>query len=182
MKKFTALFLTVILIFSLTACGESGKAENTTNKSGVTDSTASETKEIETTTETETTLPETTKAETTTEKVTKAPEPTPVKTIPQSKKSVYGEKTGTDKTYTGLEPLKSVTLPVFDPDNVRGLSEKAVSHNYGVSTGGKPHSISVNNQKIYNKYGGLCLDTSGKKVIYLTFDCGYENGYTARNI
>ena len=40
--------------------------------------------------------------------------------------------------------------------------------------------LSVNNQKLYEKYGGLCLDTSGEKVIYLTFDCGYENGCTEK--
>ena len=94
--------------------------------------------------------------------------------------ALYGKKTGTSKTFTGLEPLPQRKLTVNDPDNTRRLSENAVSHSYGVSKDGKPHEISVNNQKIYEKYGGLCLDTSGQKVIYLTFDCGYENGVTER--
>lgn len=95
------------------------------------------------------------------------------------KKAVYGERTGTDKTYTGLEPLPAVKFEVFDPENTRGLSTAEFKHSYGVSKNGEPHEISVENQKKYGAYGGLCLDTSGEKVIYLTFDCGYENGVTS---
>lgn len=102
----------------------------------------------------------------------------PVGLTERSKSAVYGKNTGTTKTYTGLEPLPQKKITVNDPDNTRALSEKAVAHSYGVSKDGVPHDISVQNQKIYEKYGGLCLDTSGKKVIYLTFDCGYENGVT----
>ena len=41
--------------------------------------------------------------------------------------------------------------------------------------------ISINNQKLFDKYHALALDTkSTQKVLYLTFDCGYENGYTAK--
>jgi peptidoglycan-N-acetylmuramic acid deacetylase len=38
----------------------------------------------------------------------------------------------------------------------------------------------VQNNELYSKYGGICIDTSGEKVIYLTFDCGYENGCTEK--
>jgi peptidoglycan-N-acetylmuramic acid deacetylase len=93
-------------------------------------------------------------------------------------KAVYGKRTGTNKTYTGLEPLEERELPVVDPENVRGLSTEEIQHSFGVSTGGKPHEISVNNQKFYDAFGALSLDTSGEKVIYLTFDCGYE--YTTK--
>ncbi len=92
--------------------------------------------------------------------------------------AVYGKNSGTNKTYTGLEPLPKRTLEVFDPENTRKLSTEEFNHSYGVSKDGKPHSISVENQKKYDEYGALCLDTSGEKVIYLTFDCGYENGVT----
>ena len=52
-----------------------------------------------------------------------------------------------------------------------------------IAKDGKPNDISVNNQKYFetNGYKALCLDTkSTDKVLYLTFDCGYENGYTAK--
>lgn len=100
--------------------------------------------------------------------------------IQNSKKAIYGKNTGTDKTYTGLEPLPEVSFEVNDPQNTRDLSTEAFNHSFGVSKNGVPHSISVENQKRYDKYGALCLDTSGKKVIYLTFDCGYENGVTSQ--
>lgn len=33
---------------------------------------------------------------------------------------------------------------------------------------------------IVEKYGGIYLDSSGEKVVYLTFDNGYEQGYTEK--
>ena len=46
-----------------------------------------------------------------------------------------------------------------------------------------PHEISVTNQRFFDAggYNALCLDThTAENVVYLTFDCGYENGYTAK--
>lgn len=97
-----------------------------------------------------------------------------------SLKSLYGKRTGTTKTFTGLEPIAKKKFKVNDPKNTRGLSETSYSHAFGVSSNGKPHEISVNNQKKYDKYNAVCYDARGKKVIYLTFDCGYENGYTPK--
>lgn len=111
---------------------------------------------------------------------TTTPEPDPMDVGTKKLKSVYGKNTGTKETYTGLEPLNKRAMPIVDPENIRGLSTAKISHSYGVSKNGAPHEISVNNQKLYEKYGGLCLDTSGEKVIYLTFDCGYENGCTEK--
>lgn len=95
-----------------------------------------------------------------------------------NKNAVCGKRTGTNKTYTGLEPLNTRELTVTDPENTRGLDTSEFNHSYGVSKDGVAHTISVENQKKYDEYGALCLDTSGEKVIYLTFDCGYENGVT----
>lgn len=38
----------------------------------------------------------------------------------------------------------------------------------------------VKAQKKYGKYSSLFIDTSEEKTVYLTFDEGYENGYTAK--
>lgn len=114
------------------------------------------------------------------ESTTEVPNPEPMDNSVKPLKASYGRKTGTDKTYTGLEPLPERELPVIDPQNVRGLSEDEIKHSFGVSKDGIPHEISVNNQKIYEQYGAVCLDTSGEKCIYLTFDCGYENGCTEK--
>lgn len=36
------------------------------------------------------------------------------------------------------------------------------------------------NKELINKYDGMCLGNSEKKYIYITFDNGYEAGYTSK--
>lgn len=95
-------------------------------------------------------------------------------------KVLKGKDTGNPGTYTGYDPLPEVTFAVDDPQNAQGLSVKKIAHSYGVAKDGKANQTSVDNQTYYEKYGGFTLDTSGEKTIYLTFDCGYENGYTGK--
>ena len=62
-------------------------------------------------------------------------------------------------------------------------SNEKKSHSYGVAKDGKPNEISLNAQQYFetNKFKAFCLDTKkDKKIMYLTFDCGYENGYTEK--
>ena len=166
MKKILCFLMGVLLVLCGSGCGR--KTQGETNNFST---------NAQSSTQTETAL--TTKgSESTGEQRT--PNPEPMDNSTREPKAVYGKKTGTDKTYTGLEPLAERTLPVIDPDNVRGLDESEIQHSFGVSKNGIPHEISVNNQQFYEKYGALSLDTSGKKVIYLTFDCGYENGCTEK--
>lgn len=92
-------------------------------------------------------------------------------------KAIKGEFTGTDKTFTGLEPLGEVR---FEPDESITLDNKCIGYSYGVSKNGVPHENSVNAQKKFNDLGAVALDESCTgNNLYLTFDCGYENGYTA---
>ena len=105
----------------------------------------------------------------------------PAQAQPVRRECVTGAAKENAGTYTGLSPLPAVTFEVKDPENRRGLSTKGVGYGFGVAKNGKPHDISVNNQKLFDKYHALALDTkSTQKVLYLTFDCGYENGYTAK--
>ena len=95
----------------------------------------------------------------------------------------YGEKTDTDLTYTGLEPLplSDFNNPSFE--NSDHLSEKTIDHSYGVAKDERPHDISVANQTFFNTngYDAICYNADvTDKTVYLTFDCGYENGYTAK--
>lgn len=175
MKKAISVLLICCIIFLAAGCGTKQATQNTTGKSKNAETTA---------------VAEGSKSSSsgTTEKIiaeslnTTAAFPWPGAAIGQvtKGKAIYGKRTGTTKTYTGLEPLSAVQFPVSDPNNTKKLSTKAVGHSYGVAKNGKANQISVDNQKIYSKYGGLCLDTSGQKVIYLTFDCGYENGQTEK--
>ena len=88
--------------------------------------------------------------------------------------------TGETSPLTGRKILSPASFTVKDPKNTKGLSTKRIEHSYGVAKNGKPHQISVDFQKYFvsTGYKAMCYDTSGKKVLYLTFDCGWENGYT----
>lgn len=92
-----------------------------------------------------------------------------------------GKDTGSSSTYTGYDPLPEIDLvSKAGPEN-NNLSREKIGYSYGVSKNGVPHENSVSAQKELEKYGGLALDTkSSEKVLYLTFDCGYENGYTSK--
>lgn len=96
-------------------------------------------------------------------------------------KAVYGKNTGTDKTLTGLEPLPLVEFTVDDPENSKGLSTEKNAHAYGVAKNETPNDISINSQKHFDEgsFNALTLDNiSTEKIVYLTFDVGYDNGYT----
>ncbi len=78
---------------------------------------------------------------------------------------------------------QGVSETTISPDPVSQYNNEKKSHSYGVAKNGKPNEISVNTQKYFDekKFKAVCLDTKSKeKVLYLTFDCGYENGYTEK--
>lgn len=168
MKKFISILL-IISLMSPLLCGCGKNDSNGTTSFSTEAKTSEATEKQESTSEKE--------SESQTES---APAPAPMDKIKRTAKALYGKNTGTKRTYTGLEPLPTVNLPIVDPDNLKGLSTAPHNHSFGVSKDEVPHDISVNNQAFYEKYGAICLDTRGEKVIYLTFDCGYENGCTKK--
>lgn len=95
------------------------------------------------------------------------------------------EKTSTEAATQATTVPHSVS-PVTKPassSSSGGFSTKRREHSYGVAKNGKPHSISVDNQAYFDSVnkGAFCLDTkTPEKVLYLTFDCGWENGCTSR--
>ena len=72
----------------------------------------------------------------------------------------------------------SSKFTVFDPENTLGLSTAKKGFSYGIASNGKPHNQSVINQTTFDNFKNveaLALDTkSNEKVMYLTFDNGYE--------
>lgn len=86
------------------------------------------------------------------------------------------------KTYTGRKPLDKIKFEVYDAENSRKLPTKLIEHSYGVAKEGKPHSISVSSQEFFeNKgYSAVTFDNDTENKLYLTFDCGYENGNTSK--
>lgn len=91
---------------------------------------------------------------------------------------VTDETSTREESATKLTPETTVNIePIASGNN------KKKSHSYGVAKDGKANEISINAQNYFdtNKIKAFCLDTKNdKKVMYLTFDCGYENGYTAK--
>ncbi|MDD6807702.1 MAG: polysaccharide deacetylase family protein [Oscillospiraceae bacterium] len=78
------------------------------------------------------------------------------------------------------DPRDEIMIETPDPLNSAGLSTEKIEYGFGVAKDEKPNELSINNQKLFDKYSAFCLDMKSKdKVLYLTFDCGYENGYTA---
>lgn len=60
------------------------------------------------------------------------------------------------------------------------ISNKKIS--WGIKRGkdfAQP-DLGEENKRIINRYNGICIGNSEKKYIYLTFDCGYEAGYTGK--
>ena len=76
---------------------------------------------------------------------------------------------------SGFAPLEKISYTAPDPNNKKGLSTKKISHSHGPASGGQPHHTVKAFQQTFNKYGAVTLDTKrSEKVLYLTFDCGYE--------
>ena len=156
MKKIISVITIFAVIFSFSSCKSDNNNVSAEGKS-------------ETDIRNQETVSETTTNEITTAKTDKLTE------------SEYGENTGTTSTLTGLEPLDLVNFKVEDPNNTKGLSTVKIAHAYGVASDEKANAISVNSQKYFNEnnFNALTLDdTTTEKVVYLTFDVGYDNGYT----
>lgn len=82
---------------------------------------------------------------------------------------------------TGRKILSPASFTVNDPQNARGIPNEKKEHSFGVAKNGIPHEISKSTQSYFEStgYKAVCYDTkAAEKVIYLTFDCGWENGYT----
>lgn len=81
------------------------------------------------------------------------------------------------ETFTGLPVLKAVEYKVNDPNNTRGLSVERVAYSYGVAKDETPHNDTVKNQTTFDDWelNALAWDNkTEEKVLYLSFDCGYN--------
>ena len=91
---------------------------------------------------------------------------------------VTDETSTREESTTKLTPETTVNI-----EPIARSTDTKKSHSYGVAKDGKANEISINAQNYFdtNNFKAFCLDIkSDKKVMYLTFDCGYENGYTAK--
>lgn len=106
---------------------------------------------------------------------------TQVDTTTEEKTSEISEEESSQTDITEQSPPGLIDFTVNDPENTRGLSTEKIAHAYGVAKNETPNDISVNSQKYFeeNNFKALTLDNiTEEKVVYLTFDVGYDNGYT----
>lgn len=175
-KKISCLILSVLFTFMLCACGANdSSAKKTSDLTSMRDSMNSDTdvtyyseygsSSVPAEKETQLEIPQT-------QSTTKNAVPGPEMVI-EGEQNVTGD--------SPFAPLESVSYEIKDPGNSAGLSTKKICHSHGPASGGKPHYTVTQFQDTFDKYGALTLDrTSGKKVLYLTFDCGWEyNNLTA---
>lgn len=102
--------------------------------------------------------------------------------IPQYE-TITDSTTQTTETTTENQSKQPQTTVTPEPIAEKTLSTEKIAHSYGVAKNGVANEISINAQKFFetNGFNAFCLDTKSKeKVLYLTFDCGYENGYTSK--
>lgn len=154
MKKITALILSLILCLSFVSCGGNNNNQRADFPSYTDENTTLAEDLIDTPEIMESTIIDS-------------------ENLPRTDNMII---TGTpdSESKSGFAPLEKISYKVTDPDNKRGLSTKKISHSHGPASDGKAHHTVIEMQKTMEKYQAFTLDTSGEKVLYLTFDCGYE--------
>ncbi len=104
-------------------------------------------------------------------------------TVIEVKKATNPTASTIIEALTTTKPLPATAATTIDFSNSKKLSTKKICHSYGVGKDGKPNQTSLDSQRHFDAAGldAITIDTvTIDKVIYLTFDCGYENGYTAK--
>lgn len=67
-------------------------------------------------------------------------------------------------------------------EDFSALSNKKICWGIKRSNNHEQPDVGKENKRIIDKYNGMCLGNSEKKYLYLTFDAGYEAGYTEKII
>ena len=128
-----------------------------------------------------TSIEDTTSSDVTSSEVASVESPTSPEVPSVSENSTSSKVTSSKVTSSFVLQNYDVTVgeyTVIDAENARGIDNKKHGFGFGAAKNGKPHEISIDNQKRFDAYENieaLALDTvSTDKRMYLTFDCGYE--------
>lgn len=65
-------------------------------------------------------------------------------------------------------------------ENVNSLSSKKIEWGIKRNDNHEQPDLGSTNKKILDTYDGICMGNAEKKYVYLTFDEGYEAGYTPK--
>ena len=78
-------------------------------------------------------------------------------------------------TLSGLTALPKISYTAAPARKDISLSGEKLSHSHGPASGGEPHHTVVSFQENFDRFGAFTLGSQrDEKVLYLTFDCGYE--------
>ena len=67
---------------------------------------------------------------------------------------------------------------IYTSSNVTGYDNKKIEWGIKRNSNHEQPDLGSKNKELMEKYNGLCIGNNSKKNIYLTFDAGYEAGYT----
>ena len=167
MKNFLCLLFSVILIFVCCSCSGNPDVSNATA------SNSSSNKEISSQNNNESSQPQS--SENSSENVSS--ENTSSENTSSNNPSSNVSQNGSNPSNVDKVVISS-KFTVFDPDNLLGLSTVKKGFSYGIASNGKPHNQSIINQTTFDNFKNveaLALDTkTNEKIMYLTFDNGYE--------
>lgn len=97
--------------------------------------------------------------------------------IPDESKQIIEENTQENNIEAQEEVVENNEPTNYDLTN---LSNKKISWYFNKGKDHAKPTISADLKAVADKYGAIYLDESDDKVVYLTFDEGYENGYTGQ--
>ena len=69
---------------------------------------------------------------------------------------------------------------IYTSSNVTGYDNKKIEWGIKRNSNHEQPDLGSKNKELMEKYNGLCIGNNSKKNIYLTFDAGYEAGYTIK--
>lgn len=75
---------------------------------------------------------------------------------------------------------KDYEEPLIQTSTQEGLSNKKIGWGIKRANNHAQPDVGKENKNLINKYEGYCLGNSDKKYIYITFDEGYEAGFTPK--
>ena len=176
MKKLSIVLLSLVLIFT-TACGGGGNSEVSEVSENLIESSVQETESaIEEIPEPESSEPEESSQPESSEEESEQPEESDsIKvaqpdTTPKNTKPIREVEAITDEY-----ALSMLGKPIEDFDK---LDNTSVVWGPGITSGEARPSEPVRLQNLYGGYGAYFIGPEGKNI-YLSFDEGYETGYTA---
>ena len=83
-------------------------------------------------------------------------------------------------TFTIIEVMKNRETILTNVQSVETLSNKKIGWGIKREPNHNQPDLGAKNKEIIDKYKGIAMGNIEKKYVYLTFDEGYEAGYTPR--